>query len=106
MTFPPFVAFPPSWVCRTCLRRPIFSRLARPQTALRRTYSGLKDAAPKQKPRRGRRILLVSVTATTVFAAAVVASDEGRHFASAAQRTARVVSTLALCAMECVTTIH
>jgi hypothetical protein len=42
----------------------------------------------------------VSATATTVFAAAVVASDEGRHVAAAGQRTARVVSTLALCAME------
>ena len=57
------------------------------------------------KAKRRRRVLLATTGVTAAVGAGTIAvSDEAKHYAAAIQRTGRVVTTLAICVNEFVST--
>lgn len=85
------------WTCRSCLQR---STRALPTTLARRSIR-TRSVPVKPKNKRRRRILLATTGIIgTAAAGAVAISDEAKHYAAAAQRTGRVVTTLAICVNE------
>ena len=84
------------WTCKACLRRPVDLAFA-PQ---RRNFAARSDVYPTAK-KRGRRtkwVILASVAA--VGTGLVFYTDAGRFAYGAAERTGRVVGTLAVCINE------
>jgi len=57
------------------------------------------------RAKRRRRVLLATTGVTAAVGAGTIAvSDEAKHYAAAIQRTGRVVTTLAICVNEFVST--
>ena len=80
------------WTCSSCLRqrRPVTPRLANYVTRARK---------PRQS--RGKRSAAVLAAAGGALGAGVLAfSDDVKHIYAAAERSGRVVSTLAVCINE------
>ena len=82
------------WTCRRCLLQT--QRSARTQ----RQYSTGGNGFPKSKSRGKGRVLLAAGSALGVSTAAVAFGDDVRHAYGAAERTGRVVGTLAVCINE------
>jgi hypothetical protein len=98
MSFTPrfFSIFAP-WTCRSCLQQ---AARVQPSSILQR---GIRTRAIPYKPKARKRKRVLLATTGIVGAAtagAVAVSDEAKHYATAVQRTGRVVTTLALCVNE------
>ena len=80
-----------SWTCRQCLRK------QRQSTAPQRFVT--QNAKPVRKNGR-RRAVLLATGGGTLGAAGFAFSDDVKHGYAAAERTGRLVSTLAVCMNE------
>src|SRR6266487_754834 len=89
----------PPWTCRQCLqqrqqlplRSPLRQQRANYATQFRRTVGGKK---------RARRALQYATAGGTLGVAALAFSDDIKHGYIAAERTGRVMTTLAVCINE------
>lgn len=85
---------PKPWTCTRCLQQAS-------KSSKRYSTGGTGSNYGYAKPKRRRRVVAIAATGTVGLGATVLAfGDDAKHAYKAAERTGRVVSTLAVCINE------
>ena len=92
---------PVSWTCRKCLLQMRLRKFIAPRQGFRSTQN-----TPRAS-RSGGKILFAASGGTAAIGAGILSiGDDAKHFYTAAERTGRVMTTLAICINEYETSRH